>query len=187
MTASPEPPRISHPDAPAGKARKYAHLELERRFLLAAVPPGQARRRVRIEDRYLSGTRLRLRLVTDLASGAVERKLTQKIPAADGGPGLITNTYLSEAEFAALAVIPAATLSKVRSSIPPFGVDVFEGELTGLILAELEFTDQGALVAFEPPPWVVREVTRDQRFTGGALAVMSAAELLPLLPNLDGS
>ena len=45
---------------------KYAHVERERRWLLAAVPdlPHDARR-LTIVDRYVRGTRLRLREVTE--------------------------------------------------------------------------------------------------------------------------
>jgi CYTH domain-containing protein len=173
--------RVDHPDAPNGKASKYALVERERRFLLRTRPPGDAVRRVRIEDRYLSGTRLRLRRATDLATGRVERKLAQKVPAADGGPGLITNLYLSEAEYVALAGIPGLMLRKTRSSVPPFGVDEFEGPLAGLVLAEVEFDDADEELAFAAPSRVVSEVTRDERFTGGRLATTSADELRALL------
>ena len=84
--------RAFHPDAPAGKAGKYARVERERRFLLPVVPSGEPVRRVLIEDRYVRGTRLRIRRMTDLdtAEGAVTYKFTQKIPTDFGGPGLIT-------------------------------------------------------------------------------------------------
>ncbi len=60
-------------------AGKYAHLELERRFLLAEVPADtdEASGR-RIHDRYIIATRLRLRRVDPLAGGATEYKLGQK-------------------------------------------------------------------------------------------------------------
>ena len=112
---------------------------------------------------------------------AVQRKLVQKVPAADGSPGLITNLYLSEDEYARLAELPAASLRKTRHSIPPFGVDVFEGELEGLILAEIEFATAEDEAAFEPSIPIVAEVTRDVRFTGGRLVESSAAELRELL------
>jgi CYTH domain-containing protein len=173
---------IDHPDAPAGKATKYARVERERRFLLAGVPAASPVRRTLIEDRYLRGTRLRLRRSTDADnSDDVIYKLTQKIPAPDGRPGLITNTYLSRAEYDTLAAIAADTIRKTRASIPPLGVDRFEGPLGGLVLAEAEFDDDATQVAFEPPLEVIAEVTADPRFTGGALARMTAAGLAELL------
>jgi CYTH domain-containing protein len=171
-----------HPDAPAGKATKYARVERERRFLLRDAPEETPTRRVLIEDRYLRGTRLRLRRSTNLDDpDDVIYKLTQKVPAADGTPGLITNTYLSRAEYETLAAIPADTIRKTRASIPPLGVDRFEGALRGLVLAEAEFDDEVSQAAFEPPLEVAAEVTADPRFTGGALALMTAAGLAELL------
>lgn len=181
----PASPAQEHPDAPSGKARKYARVELERRFLLREPPPGEVVRRVRIEDRYLAGTRLRLRRATDLATGTVERKLTQKIPAPGGGPGLITTIYLADAEYEVLRSAAAATLSKVRASVPPFGVDTFDGALAGLVLAEVEFEHLEAQAAFVAPSWLGLEVTLDPRFTGGQLASTSAADLRRILVDLD--
>jgi hypothetical protein len=176
---------IPHPDAPSGKALKYARPELERRFLLAALPPGEPRHRVLIEDRYLSGTRLRLRRMTDIdpegMAGGVTYKLGQKVPAPDGTPGLITNVYLSDAEYRALSRVPGVELRKVRSSYPPFGVDQFEGPLAGLILAEAEFADEAEAASFRPSIAIVAEVTADLRLTGGRLVVTTKPELRAIL------
>jgi hypothetical protein len=172
----------NHPDAPRGKAMKYARVERERRFLLAAVPREPPTRRVLIEDRYLRGTRLRLRRATNLDDPVdVINKLTQKVPAPDGSPGLVTNVYLSRAEYETFISIAADTIRKVRLSIPPLGVDRFEGPLQGLVLAEAEFDDADAEAAFQPPETAIAEVTSDIRFTGGALARMTAAGVTELL------
>ena len=65
------------------RAGKYARVERERRFLLARPPPAPAViASRRITDRYLPGTRLRLRRVDHLDGGTCEFKLTQKVPAA---------------------------------------------------------------------------------------------------------
>jgi hypothetical protein len=172
-----------HPDAPTGKAGKYALVERERRFLLHAEPAGTPIARVLIEDRYLVGTRIRLRRMTDLDANdsAAIFKLTQKIPTSAGTPGLITTLYLSSAEYAAFVDIPAQTLRKIRSSFPPLGVDAFEGPLQGLLVAEAEFEHGVDEAAFRPPAGVVAEVTEDVRFTGGALVTVSAEQLRALL------
>ncbi|MER6957424.1 hypothetical protein [Streptomyces sp. NPDC000618] len=159
---------------------KYAHVERERRFLLAEEPAPSAVTVTRlITDRYLVGTRLRLRRA-ERADGGCELKLTQKVPVARPGAvqGLITNTYLSSAEYDLLASLPAATLSKTRFSVPPLGVDVFDGPLQGLVLAEAEFTTDEEAQSFVPPPECVAEVTDDARFTGGRLVETSRSDLL---------
>ena len=74
---------------------KYARVERERRFLLPAVPPGPFARSVRSIDRYILGTRLRLREMVDMATSTSVYKLTQKIPASADTPPLITTMYLT--------------------------------------------------------------------------------------------
>lgn len=171
----PEPPRDG----------KYARFERERRFLLAAPPePARVTATRLINDRYLRGTRLRLRRVERPDLGTVEYKLTQKIPLEAssavrpwGVQGSITNTYLSSEEYALIVTLPAAALSKVRLSVPPLGVDVFDGPRLGLVLAEAEFASDDAARDFVAPAGCVAEVTHDPRFTGGQLVVVTRSQL----------
>lgn len=172
--------------APAGKTFKYARLERERRFLLRGRPDGLVVQAVHIRDRYLPGTRIRLRQVTAIPNGGAERfiyKLTQKVPGVGGEPGLITTMYLTAAEHRALAWLPAATLQKTRLSMPPLGVDLLEGVAAGLVLAEAEFIDDEAMTCFVPPATAVAEVTADPRFTGGRLAVATQSEITSALAD----
>jgi CYTH domain-containing protein len=156
---------------------KYARVELERRFLLAGVPEGEVAR-VDIEDRYLDGTRVRLRR-QDQRGGATLYKLTQKIPARGphGQQGTLTTFYLSPEEHAVFAALPAARLRKTRLSIAPYGVDVFAGPLEGLVLAEAEFASVEEATTFVPAAFCVAEVSDDRRFTGGSLARASGEEV----------
>jgi CYTH domain-containing protein len=174
---------LINPSAPAGKSQQYAKPERERRFLLREMPDGEITQTVDITDRYLSGTRLRLRQMTQKTDAATRTyyKLTQKIPAPDGSPGLVSTIYLSESEFVLLSGLAGSVLRKTRYSIPPFGVDVFAPPLSGLILAECEFNDDAAMNMFVPPDWIVAEVTNDTRFTGGQLAGTDSADLAKLL------
>jgi CYTH domain-containing protein len=151
-------------------AHKYARIERERRFLLDQFPSADVVRVRRITDRYLDGTWLRLREQTDDGGPAIF-KLTQKVPARAGGArqGLITNIYLGDDEFRLLAQIPVKMLRKTRYSVPPFGIDIFEGALDGLRLAEAEFNSAGEADALIVPEFILHEVTNDERFTGGQL------------------
>jgi CYTH domain-containing protein len=182
------------PDQPPGMAAgpghrgKYARAERERRFLLAAPPAAaEVLAARRITDRYLTGTRLRLRHSQRLDTGELELKFTQKVPAGTPGPVQcwITNTYLSPSEYDLLATLPAVTLTKTRFTVPPLGIDVFEGELHGLILAEAEFASDRDYQTFTPPPRCIHEITTDPRFTGGRLAHTSRQELLAWLSDYN--
>lgn len=164
---------------------KYAQVERERRFLMAAAPTEGITRRRQITDRYVIGTRLGLRRVRDLATGTCELKFTQKLPAGEPGhvQGLITNIYLSPAEYDLLATLPAAVLSKTRLSVPLLGIDVFDPPLNGLVLAEAEFETDEQARAFRPPLDPVAEVTDDSRFTGGSLVQADRHDLLTWLAD----
>lgn len=176
----------AHQGASAIHPGKYARVERERRFLMPGPPdPSTVTATRMITDRYLTGTRLRLRRV-ELPDGTLERKLTQKVPArrpggTGGVQGLITNTYLSAAEYDLLATLPAEVLTKTRCSAPPLGVDVFGGHLRGLVLAEAEFTTDEEAHAFAFPAGCVAEVTDDLRFTGGRLVGATRRDLLAWL------
>jgi len=157
----------------------YARIERERRFLVDPFPRAANVVRIRhINDLYIDGTALRLREQRESGRPTVF-KLTQNVPARAKGAqqGLITNMYLSAEEFFVLAQLPAKKISKTRYSVPPFGIDVFEGALEGLCLAEAEFDSAAAADALTIPSFILAEVTSDDRFTGGALVRTSQSEI----------
>ena len=161
------------------KSPKYARIERERRFILKQFPTEVSACRVRrITDRYIEQTRLRLRQQVD-HDGTPTFKLTQKIPsqAAGAQQGFITTMYLDAEEFRTFARLPAKQIQKTRFSVPPFGIDVFEGALAGLILAEAEFESATEAESLILPPFIVRDVSEDARFTGGRLANASIREV----------
>jgi len=162
----------------------YAKVERERRFLMVALPDQDdvvARRR--IDDRYIEGTRLRLRRVVDLSTGECTYKLTQKLDyrPATYGVSWITTAYLDPTDAEVLSRLPASSITKVRLSVPPLGVDVFEDRLAGLILGEVEFKSDAEMRWFEPPPVCVHDVTADPRFTGARLSTAPVGEVLEWL------
>lgn len=171
----------------AGQGR-YAQLEREQRWLLEAMPSG-AVAAAAIHDRYLVGTRLRLRRVE--SDGVATFKLGQKVRVDERSPELVklTNIYLSAGEYERLSELPGADLHKTRWRLPagadaPRGlcIDEFHGELAGLVLAEIELAADVALLPL--PPFALADVTDDDRFSGGALAAMSTADLRVLLAGI---
>jgi hypothetical protein len=160
---------------------KYAVGEYERRFLLDGIPPGATSPR-RIVDRYIDGTRLRLRTV-EHPGGDPDRKLGHKRRVDEGDPTAILHTslYLDEVELDVLATLPARELVKTRWAVEAAGwacsVDAFEGPLIGLILLEVDVGNAALLDRFAPPPWAGPEVTLDEALTGGRLAGATLAGL----------
>ena len=68
--------------------------------------------------------------------------------------------------------------------MPPFGVDVFDPPLHGLVIAEIEFECAEDADAFPGHPDAVVEVTTDERFTGGSFARAGRDELRGWLAGL---
>ena len=158
---------------------KYARIERERRFLLTQFPRNATvMRNRRITDNYIEGTTLRLRKQS-CSDGLTTFKLTQKLPVRGNGAqqGFITSMYLTDDEFQVLVQLPARKLTKTRFSVPPFGIDVFDGLLQGLILAEAEFDSAAAAEALTVPSFAAKEVSADDRFTGGQLVRASRQEI----------
>lgn len=174
---------------PAKPSLKYAHIESERCYLLDGLPPSwQEVPAKTIIDRYLSGTRLRLRMVHAVGEQAVW-KLGQKIRFDPSSPKRVAHTtiYLDEAEASTLAAVPANELLKTRRTRCIDGhlwaVDEFLGPLTGVFLAEVDLGETGAMPRNMPFP-VVAEVSGDERFSGGSLAQLSADEAAGLLASM---
>ena len=164
---------------------KYARVERERRYLLGGLPEGLAVNdpHAQITDNYITGTRLRLRKWRWPATNEWVLKLTQKHAPAppDFSRTLITTIYLDEREYETLSVFEANELRKNRYPFEhggrKYAIDVFLGDLRGLVLAETEFDTDAELDAFAPPPFAAREVTRDELFTGARLAHLTAEDL----------
>ena len=147
---------------------KYAHVESERRFLVRAVPEGVTRVSD-ITDRYIDGTRLRLREVT--TDRVTTRKLGQKVRLG-AGPGRIAHTsvYLSDAEWSLLCQLPARILRKRRHHVERDGIVIAVDQFDdGSFVAEI---DGGEESAADPPAWlsVICDVSDDEAFTGGRRA-----------------
>lgn len=150
---------------------KYARLEHERRFLVSTSPDLAGAPVRLIEDLYIDGGRLRLRMATDLASGERVYKLCKKYGAPAGEAEPITNLYLTADEHAAFAGLPGAKLRKRRYTVDGVSLDVFEGALDGLMIAEAEAESREAIAARVFPAWCGREITGESRYSGAVLAL----------------
>jgi len=148
---------------------KYAVVERERRYRVAAVPEGVVGTKV-ISDRYIEGTRLRLREVREL-DGEVIRKLGHKVRLSKGPAEVAcTNFYLSDQEWSVLVTLPARLVGKKRHVVQRDGwaVAIDEHE-DGTFIAEIDDRDQPSTAV---PDWldILEDVSDDERWTGISLA-----------------
>lgn len=152
---------------------KYAWVEHERRWLCRSVPTDRVLSAETYNDLYVEGTQLRLREAVPIGGGAPMLRLGRKADVS-ASVRLLTSIYLSAEEFRLLSSLPGRVLRKTRHALGKVDgadvfVDVFEGPLTGLIMAEAEFDSVEAMDRYAMPDFAVREVTDDVRYTGGRL------------------
>jgi CYTH domain-containing protein len=144
--------------------------EIERKFLVTGSFTAEITASRRLVQGYLTATPARtVRVRLDGTRGF----LTIKGPTNSGG----TTRFEWEQELsladgeALLALAEPGVIAKTRHLVPAgqhiYEVDVFEGENTGLIVAEIELTAEDEL--FERPAWLGPEVTGDPRYYNSAL------------------
>jgi len=146
-------------------------VEIERKFLVGERPLDLASApSAHLRQGYLliapeGSARLRD------ADGA--RTLTVK-----SGSGLVRSEHeiaITRDQFEALwPATKGRRLEKRRYQLPAeeltFEIDVFEGDLGGLELVEVEFETETDAAAFIPPPWFGTEVTDDPAYTNASLS-----------------
>lgn len=160
---------------------KYARVERERRFLLNDLPDGLTRTdpHMQITDNYITGTRLRIRKVRDPRTNKWTVKFTQKFAPdrSDLSHTIITNTYLTALEADILSVFEANEIRKNRYYLDfggrRFSVDMFLGDLLGLVLAETSFETDDEMKQLQTPSFALADVTNNEIFTGGRLCQLT--------------
>jgi adenylate cyclase len=149
-------------------------VEIERKFLIAGDPEVEPSKAWHIEQGYLAlaGDRgeaeVRLRRANDdlfltVKGGTGQIRVEEEFPVD------------SEAFESLWPLTEGRRVSKTRHVFPhgdlEIELDVFEGALQGLRIAEVEFPDQNAADEFEPPGWFGDEVTGDRRYLNETLAM----------------
>lgn len=158
-----------------------APLEIERKFLVDAssldgglVRPLDQYPHKEIRQGYLvvtkTGAELRVRHVGD-----------DYILTAKSGGTLLREEVTIPISRATFDELWARTdepdawrIQKVRFLVPygdcTIELDVYEGDLEGLVVAEVEFPDIASARRFHPPHWMSVEVTEDTRYKNQSLA-----------------
>ena len=171
---------------------KYTRVEYERRFLVS--PDGIWRNSVETysktyEDKYLRHSRLRLRVLKDSDSERRVLKLNKKFESNSPYFRTVSRILLSLEEYELLFRLEGDRLTKVRHYCNHLGrvfsIDVFSGELDGLVVCETEADSLEDLMSVEPPPYVTREITNDSFFDGGNLCRTRREDLLRKLGEVQ--
>jgi CYTH domain-containing protein len=150
---------------------RYSKPEIERRWLVSQFPTlNEASTRKRyIEDRYILGTRLRLRKVTEPQQPPIYKLGKKYEPEADGVHQVVT-IYLSEDEYNIFARLPAKIANKQRLSMHGGALDIYEFPEIGFHVFEMEFATPDEAAAYAPPAFASSEITNQPEYSGFALA-----------------
>jgi adenylate cyclase len=156
-------------------------MEIERKFLVDEPPDLSGRESKAIEQGYLTladaGAEVRLRR-TDADA------LVLTVKGGTGRSRVEEELELDRSAFDSLwPLTEGRRIRKTRHVLPHDGLlielDVFEGDLEGLIVAEVEFESDDAADSFDPPGWFGEEVTGDERYLNESLAVKGRPAFSP--------
>ena len=137
-------------------------MEIEKKFLVKELPDLSKYEYVDIEQGYLSTSPV-VRI----------RKKNDKYILTYKGSGLMAREEIEaslteEAYQHLLEKIDGYPITKRRYMIPfedyMIELDVFEGHMKGLIMAEVEFASMEDAKGFNPPQWFGEDVTEDRRY-----------------------
>ena len=153
--------------------QKTQPKEIERKFLVKSLPENlESLPHKEIAQGYIAitedGTEVRLRRKDD--------KYFQTVKSGSGKVRAESEVEITEEQFNALwGTTEGKRIEKTRYEIAdPAGVielDIYHGDLTGLMTAEMEFVSEEASESFVPPEWLGSDVTENKAFKNQKLAL----------------
>jgi CYTH domain-containing protein len=160
-------------------------LEVEVTYLAARLPDLTGCKHREMRDVYFPADAAHAHLRIRQKDDSYEfTKKTQPDPD-DAGTQNEENVILTKEEFDALAAGNGRELAKTRYYMPYNGylaeIDVFKGDLKGLVVIEFEFKSKEERDAFVMPDFCLADVTQDEFIAGGVLAGKSLADMQPYL------
>jgi adenylate cyclase len=145
-------------------------MEVERKFLVPEPPDLDGTESDEIQQGYLAvGADGEVRL---------RHRGDDLVLTAKRGSGLAreeAEIALDSANFERLWPLTEGRRLRKRRHVIPHGdlkieLDVYEAELEGLLVAEVEFPSEDEAGDFQPPDWIGEEVTGDERYLNETLA-----------------
>ena len=143
-------------------------MEIERKFLIASLPPLENCPCRIMEQGYLcTEPVVRIRREDD------SFYLTYK------GKGLMVreeyNLPLTKEAYVHLLTKADGTIIRKKRYLIPYGpytieLDIFDAPYEGLRIAEVEFSSEKEALAFSPPQWFGEDVTWDKRYHNSTLS-----------------
>jgi CYTH domain-containing protein len=164
-------------------------MEIERKYAVLSLPEDLSKyRRKEIEQGYLChNPTIRIRKSDD------DYILTYKSRISAGNndknPALINHEVelplTKEAYTELRGKVDGRLIYKTRHLIPlgnslTAELDIFEGNLNGFVMVEVEFPDEITADEFVPPLWFGKELSSDKRFSNYNLSKLNSLDELKL-------
>jgi len=161
---------------------KTGRSEFKRKFLIDGLPPPltPASRHIQIFDNYLLGTNLRLRKMRE----PYENRWTfilQRILFVDNAMR-VAEIYLDDTEVSLFQGLEGGEIRKNRYfhefDMSSVVFDVYLGDLSGLVTAQVPFEAEDRMTGFVPPPFCKIEITNEPSYREAQLVGRSFADLI---------
>jgi adenylate cyclase len=156
-------------------------IEREWKFVVLRGPSVAGRKSTLIEQGYVcqgDGATVRIRI-----EDGRKATLTVKMPLGDARDGPSSRQeYDADMPIGEARSLLSRTRDRVRKRRYEFGsveLDVFEGTLRGLVLAEVEVGPRSRKEPKPPRGWEWKDVTRDHRYGNSSLAKKGMPWLAP--------
>lgn len=156
-------------------------LELEKTYLAKYLPDLTGCESKEIVDIYVPKSSehptLRIR------KNGTKFEITKKFPVQEGDASAQTEhtIILTEQELLAVAAVDGKRIEKQRYLYHYVGriaeIDVFQGNLKGLVLVDFEFDTQEEKDAFTMPDFCLVDVTQEEFIAGGMLCGKSYVDI----------
>jgi adenylate cyclase len=157
-------------------------IEIEKTYLVKYLPEGYEKFPSKeIVDSYIPGSVAHPNMRLRKSGSKLELTKKQPVEGNDSSHQLEQTIKLSEVEYATLDKINSKVVSKIRYEYPYFGltaeIDVFQGELEGLVVVDFEFTTLEERDSFVMPDFCLADVTQDLFIAGGMLCGKKYADI----------
>lgn len=161
-------------------------LELELTYLAASIPPELSKcEHVDFIDVYFPASADHAKLRIRQKGDRFEFTKKTQVDPDDASAQNEENVELTAEEFEALSQGAGRKLTKTRYYLPYNGrtaeVDIFSGDLQGLVIIDFEFDTPEEKEAFTMPDFCLADVTQDEFIAGGVLAGKTYEEVKPVL------
>lgn len=154
-------------------SKEFQHQEIERKFLVKELPADL--NKYSNED-IIQGYLIINENKTENRIRQKGNKYFQTIKIGSGKIRTESETEITKEQFDSLwKLTKGKRIEKTRYNIPYkntiIELDIYHGDLNGLLTAEIEFSNEDNSNNFTPPEWLSEEITTDEKYKNSNLAI----------------